>query len=79
MSVLNKVYLKDKLLLKILTGGSGFIGSNLVIQTLEQGHEVLNIDLLTYASCQSNLEHLTIIITLLNKLILEINLCFVSY
>ena len=43
----------------LITGGSGFIGSNLVIRALEQGHEVLNIDLLTYASCQSNLESIS--------------------
>jgi len=39
----------------LITGGSGFIGSNLVIRAVKEGHEVLNIDLLTYAACQDNL------------------------
>lgn len=33
----------------LVTGGAGFIGSNLVRLALEQGHEVLNVDKLTYA------------------------------
>ncbi|TWU18097.1 dTDP-glucose 4,6-dehydratase [Allorhodopirellula heiligendammensis] len=33
----------------LITGGAGFIGSNLVRLALLQGHEVLNIDSLTYA------------------------------
>jgi len=33
----------------IVTGGAGFIGSNLIHLLLEKGHEVLNIDSLTYA------------------------------
>jgi len=38
-----------------VTGGAGFIGSNLVRHLLSQGHEVLNYDRLTYAG---NLESL---------------------
>ncbi|MBT8241846.1 MAG: dTDP-glucose 4,6-dehydratase [Acidimicrobiia bacterium] len=34
----------------LLTGGLGFIGSAVVRQAIEAGHEVLNIDLETYAS-----------------------------
>nr|WP_146530334.1 dTDP-glucose 4,6-dehydratase [Novipirellula artificiosorum] len=33
----------------IITGGAGFIGSNLVRMAVEAGHQVLNLDCLTYA------------------------------
>jgi dTDP-glucose 4,6-dehydratase len=33
----------------LVTGGAGFIGSNLVRQLVGQGHETLNVDKLTYA------------------------------
>jgi dTDP-glucose 4,6-dehydratase len=33
----------------LITGGAGFIGSNLVRLALAQGHQVLNVDALTYA------------------------------
>jgi dTDP-glucose 4,6-dehydratase len=33
----------------LITGGAGFIGSNLVRRMVKQGHEVLNLDKLTYA------------------------------
>ena len=39
----------------LITGGAGFIGSNLVRLALSQGHHVLNLDALTYAG---NLESL---------------------
>ena len=38
-----------------ITGGAGFIGSNLVRQALAHGHEVLNLDALTYAGNQVSL------------------------
>lgn len=39
----------------LITGGCGFIGSNLVRMCLTQDHAVLNIDALTYAGNQSSL------------------------
>jgi len=33
----------------IITGGAGFIGSNLVRRMVTAGHKVLNLDSLTYA------------------------------
>ncbi len=39
----------------LITGGAGFIGSNLVRLALQQGHKVLNIDKLTYAGNQDSL------------------------
>ncbi|TNE48129.1 MAG: dTDP-glucose 4,6-dehydratase [Sphingomonadales bacterium] len=39
-----------------VTGGAGFIGSAVVRLAIARGHEVLNIDALTYAGCLANLE-----------------------
>ena len=39
----------------LLTGGAGFIGSNLVHLLIERGHTVLNVDKLTYAGNLSSL------------------------
>jgi dTDP-glucose 4,6-dehydratase len=33
----------------LITGGAGFIGSNLVRRAIAEGHQVLNVDALTYA------------------------------
>lgn len=41
----------------LVTGGAGFIGSNFVELALEQGHQVVVLDLLTYAGHPENLEH----------------------
>ena len=39
----------------LITGGCGFIGSNLVRHLIAQGHQVCNIDALTYAGNRSSL------------------------
>lgn len=38
----------------LITGGAGFIGSAVVRQAVEAGHEVVNLDALTYAACLEN-------------------------
>ena len=38
----------------LVTGGAGFIGSAVVRQAIAQGHEVINLDKLTYAACLAN-------------------------
>ena len=38
----------------IVTGGAGFIGSAVVRLAIARGHEVVNIDKLTYAACLNN-------------------------
>ena len=39
----------------VITGGAGFIGSEVVRQALVQGYEVVNVDALTYAASKENL------------------------
>ncbi len=38
----------------LVTGGAGFIGSAVVRRAIAQGHEVVNLDALTYAACLDN-------------------------
>ncbi len=40
----------------LVTGGAGFIGSAVVRLAVARGHEVVNVDALTYASCLKNVE-----------------------
>jgi dTDP-glucose 4,6-dehydratase len=39
----------------LVTGGAGFIGSAVVRQAINDGYEVVNLDVLTYAACLENL------------------------
>ncbi len=38
----------------LVTGGAGFIGSAVVRQAVARGHQVVNVDALTYAACLEN-------------------------
>ena len=38
----------------LVTGGAGFIGSAVVRRAVRHGHDVLNVDALTYAACLDN-------------------------
>ncbi|MEM1149875.1 MAG: dTDP-glucose 4,6-dehydratase [Pseudomonadota bacterium] len=38
----------------LVTGGAGFIGSAVVRQAIAAGHQVVNVDALTYAACLEN-------------------------
>ncbi len=40
----------------VVTGGAGFIGSAVVRLAVARGHEVVNLDALTYAACLENLD-----------------------
>ena len=38
----------------LVTGGAGFIGSAVVRLAIARGHQVVNVDALTYAACPDN-------------------------
>jgi dTDP-glucose 4,6-dehydratase len=48
--------LKNKTVKLLITGGAGFIGSNLVMYAIREGHRVVNFDKLTYAGNLSSLD-----------------------
>ncbi len=39
----------------LVTGGAGFIGSAVIRLAISRGHDIVNVDALTYAGCLSNL------------------------
>ena len=38
----------------LVTGGAGFIGSAVIRLAITRGHNVINVDALTYAACLKN-------------------------
>lgn len=42
----------------LISGGAGFIGSNLVRYAINQGYTVINVDVLTYSGCIKNLNEI---------------------
>lgn len=56
----------------LVTGGAGFIGSNLVLRAIADGYKVVNIDCLTYAA---NLENLSAVTGHENYSFVNANIC----
>ncbi len=40
----------------LVTGGAGFIGSAVIRQAIAAGHQIVNVDCLTYAACLENID-----------------------
>jgi dTDP-glucose 4,6-dehydratase len=40
----------------LVTGGTGFIGSAVVLQAIRDGHQIINVDCLTYAAATASLD-----------------------
>ena len=40
----------------LVTGGTGFIGSAVVLQAIRNGHQIINVDCLTYAAAAASLD-----------------------
>ena len=42
----------------LITGGSGFIGSNLIKLAISRGHKIINVDAMSYAASKESLKKL---------------------
>lgn len=43
----------------LVTGGAGFIGSAVIRKAINYGHNIINVDALTYAACLNNLDEIS--------------------
>jgi dTDP-glucose 4,6-dehydratase len=59
----------------LVTGGAGFIGSAVVRQAIAAGHEVVNLDAITYAACLANVAS---VVDHPNYAFVQVNICDAS-